>query len=56
MTNSEMFLSAHVQARIESKRFQIPYSQAFGNALRGFYMVRRGYRGVEIIEPRRVWA
>lgn len=56
MTKSEMFLSAHKQARIESKRFQIPYSEAFGNALRGCYMVRRGYRGIDIVEPGRVWA
>lgn len=56
MTNSEMFLAAHDQAKKDCCRFsELSYREAFGNALRGFYAVRRGYVGVSLIEPKRVW-
>jgi len=45
MTQSQMFLEAHKQAKIDHKRFGGDYRRRFGNALRGFYAVSRGYDG-----------
>lgn len=56
MTNRQMFNEAHAVARIEARRFGISYRKTFGNALCGFQAVARGFRGVDIIEPARVWA
>ena len=56
MTKTSMFTQAHAQARIEARQYGIPYREAFANALRGFHMVAAGYRGINIVEPLRVWA
>ncbi len=56
MTKQSMFAGAHKQASIEARQFGVPYREAFASALRGFHMVAAGYRGVQIIEPSRVWA
>lgn len=57
MTNSEMFKAAHAQAKQDCRMFsELSYREAFGNALRGFYAVRRGYVGVRLMEAKRVWA
>ena len=45
MTNSQMFLEAHKQAKIDQSKFGGDYCRRFGNALRGFYAVRGGYDG-----------
>lgn len=49
MTNSQIFTEAHKQAEIDHKRFGGDYRRRFGNALRGFYAVSKGYRGVELV-------
>lgn len=55
MTLSEMFREAHKQAKLD-RRFHDNYQQAFACALRGFWAVAKGFRGIEIVEPRRLWA
>jgi len=45
MTQSQMFLEAHKQAKIDQRKFGGDYHRRFGNALRGFYAVRGGYDG-----------
>jgi len=45
MTQSQMFLQAHKQAKIDQRKFGGDYRRKFGNALRGFLAVRRGYDG-----------
>jgi len=45
MTNSQMFLEAHKQAKIDQRKFGGDYRRRFGNALRGFYAASRGYDG-----------
>jgi len=47
-----MFLEAHKQAKIDQKRFGGDYRRRFGNALRGFYAVVNGFRGIDIIDGR----
>lgn len=59
MTNSQMFLAAHKQAKVDAARFgddMNSYRACFGRALRGFYMVRNGYDGSFVREGRRQWA
>ncbi len=48
MTKSQMFKEAHKQAKIDQKKFGGDYSRRFGNALRGFYAVANGYRGIDL--------
>lgn len=48
MTNAQMFTEAHLQARIDHKRFGGSYRVRFANALRGFHAVRAGFRGVQV--------
>jgi len=45
MTNFQMFLEAHKQAKIDQRKFGGDYRRRFGNALRGFYSASRGYDG-----------
>lgn len=48
MTKSEMFNLAHKSAKVEAARFGIKYNRAFGNAMRGLWAVKKGYRGIEV--------
>lgn len=45
MTKSQIFTESHKVAARESRKFGIPYRQAFANALSGFQAVARGYTG-----------
>lgn len=45
MTQSQMFLEAHKQAKIDQRKFGGDCRHRFGNALRGFYAARNGYDG-----------
>lgn len=56
MTKSNIFAEAHRQAKIDHKRFGGDYRVRFANALRGFHAVAAGFRGINIVEPARVWA
>jgi len=56
MTKSQIFIQAHAQAKIDFRKFGGCYRHRFANALRGFQAVARGFRGVTIVEPARVWA
>lgn len=56
MTRRDMITGAHDQAHFEARKFGISYRTAFRNALRGFRAVAAGFRGIEIKEPRRLWA
>ena len=53
MTNSQMLLAAHAEARSDIKRFGGSYRNAFASALHGYQAVKRGYRGVEIVGENR---
>ena len=53
MTNSQMFMLAHAEAKASIKYFGGSYRTAFASALRGYQAVKRGYRGVEIIGENR---
>jgi len=56
MTKSKLFAEAHKQAKIDHRRLGGDYRVRFANALRGFHAVRTGFRGINIVEPERVWA
>lgn len=56
MTRQAMVTGAHDQARYEARKFGISYREAFRNSLRGFRAVAVGFRGIEVMEPRRLWA
>lgn len=56
MTRQAMITGAHDQACHEARKFGISYRAAFRNALRGFRAVAAGFRGIDVKEPRRLWA